>query len=46
VWIKHADILQGGKLELQMSDTPNQSLGSKPEDFPPSALLLNPQQSK
>jgi putative alpha-1,2-mannosidase len=44
VWIKHSDVLQGGKLELQMSDTPNPSLGSKPEDFPPSALVLDSRQ--
>ena len=44
VWLKHSDVLQGGKLELQMSDTPNRSLGSKPEDFPPSALTLDPRQ--
>ena len=38
VWIKHQDIIGGGKLELQMSNTPNTELGSKPEEFPPSAL--------
>jgi putative alpha-1,2-mannosidase len=42
VWIKHADVVAGGKLELQMGDTPNRTLGNKPEDFPPSALSQNP----
>jgi predicted alpha-1,2-mannosidase len=41
VWLKHADLLSGGHLELQMGDTPNRTLGSNPEDFPPSALRLN-----
>jgi predicted alpha-1,2-mannosidase len=42
VWLRHADVIKGGTLELQMGDTPNQALGSKPEDFPPSALTLDP----
>jgi len=44
VWIRHAEVLNGGKLELEMGDTPNRSLGSKPEDFPPSSLTLDPKQ--
>jgi predicted alpha-1,2-mannosidase len=44
VWIRHAEVANGGELELQMGDTPNTSLGSKPEDFPPSALTLDPKQ--
>ena len=38
VWITHSDVVNGGKLELQMGNTPNTDLGSKPEDFPPSVL--------
>jgi predicted alpha-1,2-mannosidase len=46
VWIRHADIVNGGTLELQMGATPNTQLGSNPADFPPSALNLNPQTYK
>lgn len=38
VWLQHSDVIQGGKLELQMADTPNQTLGSNPDDFPPSTI--------
>ena len=43
VWIKHADLVRGAKLELQMGDTPNKSLGTSPADLPPSAISLNPE---
>ncbi|HSY20149.1 MAG TPA: GH92 family glycosyl hydrolase [Candidatus Acidoferrales bacterium] len=42
VWFKHADIVNGGTLELQMGNTPNEKLGANPADFPPSARLLGP----
>ncbi len=42
VWISHADVINGGKLELEMGDTPNKELGSNPADFPPSTMNLNP----
>jgi predicted alpha-1,2-mannosidase len=42
VWIKHADIRDGGLLELQMGNTPNRELGSSPADLSPSAMNLNP----
>ena len=42
VWIKHADLLKGGTLELQMGNTPNQKLGSNPADLPPSLMSLDP----
>jgi predicted alpha-1,2-mannosidase len=38
VWLKHNDIINGGKLELQMGNTPNRRLGSQPEDLPPSTM--------
>ena len=41
VWLKHSDIISGGTLELQMGNTPNQQLGSRPEDLPPSVLMWN-----
>jgi putative alpha-1,2-mannosidase len=42
VWFKHADIVNGGTLELQMGNTPNEKLGADPATFPPSARLLAP----
>jgi len=42
VWFKHADIVNGGTLELQMGNIPNEKLGSNPADLPPSARLLGP----
>jgi len=42
VWFRHANIANGGTLELTMSDTPNQSLGANPTTFPPSSLTTNP----
>ena len=36
VWFRHADLVKGGTLELQMGDTPNEKLGADPADFPPS----------
>jgi predicted alpha-1,2-mannosidase len=42
VWIKHADVLNGGTLELQLGNTPNTALGSNPVDLPPSAMALDP----
>ena len=43
VWIKHADVIKGGTLELQMGNTPNKQLGADPKDLPPSGIALNPQ---
>jgi predicted alpha-1,2-mannosidase len=42
VWIRHADVINGGKLELKMSNMPNQELGSNPTDLPPSAMAVDP----
>lgn len=42
VWFRHADIVNGGLLELTMGDTPNPSLGSSPSTFPPSSISVNP----
>ena len=41
VWFRHADIVNGGTLELQMGNTPNEQLGSDPASFPPSEMALN-----
>jgi predicted alpha-1,2-mannosidase len=42
LWFKHSDAIKGATLELEMSDTPNVTLGVKPETFPPSSMKLDP----
>ncbi len=42
VWIKHSELVNGGRLELEMGDTPNKTLGADPADLPPSAMAVNP----
>jgi predicted alpha-1,2-mannosidase len=44
VWFRHSDIVNGGKLELQMGDTPNEKLGADPSSFPPSAMSIDPRE--
>ncbi len=39
-YIRHADMVTGGKLEFEMSDKPNKAFGAKPEDWPYSASAL------
>ena len=43
VWFRHADIANGGTLELTMSNIPNQSLGANPTTFPPSSIATHPE---
>lgn len=43
VWFRHADIADGGTLELTMGDTPNTELGSAPAKFPPDSLSIHPE---
>jgi len=43
LWFRHADIAQGGTLELIMGDTPNRSLGTTPATLPPDALTVHPE---
>ena len=43
VWFRHADIVNGGTLELTMGDTPNTSLGSTASAFPPDSLTVHPE---
>lgn len=38
VWLRHADIANGGTLELTMGDTPNTTLGAAPASFPPASI--------
>ncbi|UBM58695.1 GH92 family glycosyl hydrolase [Marinilongibacter aquaticus] len=35
-WLLHKTLVAGGKLSLQMGDTPNKNWGNKPEQAPPS----------
>jgi predicted alpha-1,2-mannosidase len=42
VWFRHADIVNGGTLELKMGDEPNTALGSRPSAFPPASLQTHP----
>ena len=43
VWFRHADIANGGTLELTMGDTPNNTLGSVGSIFPPDSLSIHPE---
>jgi predicted alpha-1,2-mannosidase len=44
VWFRHADLVNGGRLELQMADIPNEKLGADPDTFPPSTMATDPRQ--
>ena len=44
VWFRHADLVHGGRLELQMGDVPNENLGADPATFPPSTMATDPRQ--
>jgi predicted alpha-1,2-mannosidase len=43
LWLRHADIAQGGKLELTLGDSPNTSLGTSPSSFPPDSIAVHPE---
>lgn len=43
VWFRHADIVNGGTLEMTMGDVPNTSLGAGVASFPPSSLEVRPE---
>ncbi len=43
VWFRHADIANGGTLELTMGDTPNTELGAQPATFPPASIQSRPE---
>ena len=43
VWFRHAEIANGGTLELKMSNTPNMALGTNPAMFPPDSLSVKPE---
>ena len=42
LWFRHADVLKGLTLDLEMSDTPNTQLGVSADDLPPSTMALDP----
>jgi putative alpha-1,2-mannosidase len=42
IWFRHADVLTGLKVELDMSDTPNTSLGSAAAELPQSSMTFDP----
>jgi putative alpha-1,2-mannosidase len=43
VWFRHADIADGGTLELTMSDVPNNTLGSVGSVPPPDSITVHPE---
>lgn len=42
VWFRHSEVLKGLTIQLDMSNTPNTSLGARPDEFPPSSITLDP----
>ena len=42
LWIRHADVVSGGRLDINMGDTPKRELGVAETHFPPSAMDANP----
>jgi predicted alpha-1,2-mannosidase len=44
VWFRHAQIADGGTLQLVMGDMPNLSLGATIQEFPPASASVNPEQ--
>lgn len=43
IWFHHADIADGGTLELTMSDVPNNTLGSVGSVLPPDSIAVRPE---
>ncbi len=44
VWFRHAEIADGGILDLVMGDAPNTSLGSIVSEFPPASASVKPEE--
>jgi predicted alpha-1,2-mannosidase len=42
-WFRHADIANGGRLELMMGNVPNTVLGTEERVFPPASLAIHPE---
>jgi len=43
IWFRHADIANGGILELTMGDVPNIALGVVGSVFPPDSMKVHPE---
>jgi predicted alpha-1,2-mannosidase len=43
IWFRHADIADGGTLELTMGDAPNTALGATSSAFPPDSIAIHPE---
>jgi predicted alpha-1,2-mannosidase len=43
VWFRHADIADGGRLELTMGNTPNTALGTAASSLPPASMDVHPE---
>ena len=43
VWFRHAEIANGGTLELTMGDTPNILLGTSSSSLPPASIDVHPE---
>jgi predicted alpha-1,2-mannosidase len=41
-WFTHQDLVNGGRLDFIMTDTPNKTWGSSEADAPPSSILFKP----
>jgi len=44
VWFRHADIANGGTLEVTMNNVPNTQLGSADAEFPPASIVVKPEE--
>jgi predicted alpha-1,2-mannosidase len=42
IWFRHADVVRGLAIELDMSDTPNTTLGTATSELPQSRISLDP----
>jgi predicted alpha-1,2-mannosidase len=42
VWFRHADVVKGATIELEMGDRPNLKLGADEGSFPPSSIEVDP----
>ena len=43
IWFRHAEIADGGTLELTMGDVPNNALGSAGSILPPNSITIHPE---
>jgi predicted alpha-1,2-mannosidase len=43
VWFRHSEIVNGGTLELTMSDSPNTAIGAPDSTLPPASISVKPE---